>query len=256
MLIFIFFTTYLFLTIFLLLFSSEILAELLTQENEHYETSNGQWKVDSDNKIIKSTRTKRKKRRKRAKVTNLIDLRSQFVRIQVISSVNSIPPMNTWTPIQKNFMIDGNDSLGNIPYMGDETSNYDNNVQEELNQSHEIAFIDAEEQVFIDDELFLELVNAVTKYKDYDDLEVDQNTPLNIVFEAMSAHFPNFGSADELKQRYDLLLEKNKEEQELICAPNIDSDYMESVSREQALHSYHTLFCRRCYMYNCFHHSK
>ncbi|NP_001396760.1 histone-lysine N-methyltransferase EZH2 isoform 9 [Mus musculus] len=170
--------------------------------------------------------------------------------------------------------------LHNIPYMGDEVLDQDGTFIEELIKNYDGKVHGDRECGFINDEIFVELVNALGQYndddddddgddpdereekqKDLEDNRDDKETcpprkfPADKIFEAISSMFPDKGTAEELKEKY-----KELTEQQLPgalppeCTPNIDGPNAKSVQREQSLHSFHTLFCRRCFKYDCFLH--
>ncbi|XP_032906168.1 histone-lysine N-methyltransferase EZH2 isoform X1 [Amblyraja radiata] len=220
----------------------------------------------------------------------------QIIPLKTLNAVASIPVMYSWSPLQQNFMVEDETVLHNIPYMGDEILDQDGTFIEELIKNYDGKVHGDRECGFINDEIFVELVNALTQYsdneeededeeedqenksektdgsdikeetnesrKDYQEINMDvkecdegKKKPCDKIFEAISSMFPDKGTPEELKEKY-----KELTEQQLPgalppeCTPNIDGPNAKSVQREQSLHSFHTLFCRRCFKYDCFLH--
>lgn len=257
-----------------------ISAELLMQESDIQQDASFTWNVEPK---VAYTKYSHVDIMKRAEIIN--NNEKQSVPIMVINAVTPIPTMYTWAPTQQNFMVEDETVLHNIPYMGDEVLDQDGTFIEELIKNYDGKVHGDKDPGFTDDGLFVELVNALMQCKDVDaEVKVEQrdlrsredkikdcednakaaqNGPalkptkiLPIIFEAISAQFPNNGTPYELLQRYIQLTETEQAEQLPECTPNIDGKNAESVCREQTLHSFHTLFCRRCLIYDCFLHRK
>ncbi|XP_070570486.1 histone-lysine N-methyltransferase EZH2-like isoform X2 [Ptychodera flava] len=187
---------------------------------------------------------------------------TQMVPLHVFNNTTSIPTFFTWAPLQQNFMVEDETVLHNIPYMGDEVLDQDCSFIEELIKNYDGKVHGDREGGFINDEIFVELVNALHKLEMEDELgekaddEVLRNRfPSDQIFEAVSSVFPDKGSAEELREKFKELTEsQDPNSLPPECTPNIDGPDAQSVQREQSLHSFHTLFCRRCFKYDCFLH--
>uniref|UniRef100_A0A7N5ZQC8 [histone H3]-lysine(27) N-trimethyltransferase n=1 Tax=Anabas testudineus TaxID=64144 RepID=A0A7N5ZQC8_ANATE len=218
----------------------------------------------------------------------------QVIPLKTLNAVASVPVMYSWSPLQQNFMVEDETVLHNIPYMGDEILDQDGTFIEELIKNYDGKVHGDRECGFINDEIFVELVNALSQYSENEDEEEEEEQdfkvdkmdmcdgkehsedprkdglvnnesrtsndstrkfPSDKIFEAISSMFPDKGSTEELKEKY-----KELTEHQLPgalppeCTPNIDGPNARSVQREQSLHSFHTLFCRRCFKYDCFLH--
>uniref|UniRef100_A0A669BH13 Histone-lysine N-methyltransferase EZH2 n=2 Tax=Oreochromis TaxID=8139 RepID=A0A669BH13_ORENI len=206
--------------------------------------------------------------------TDILNQEWKTRRIQPVHIMTSVSSLRGTREVEDETV------LHNIPYMGDEILDQDGTFIEELIKNYDGKVHGDRECGFINDEIFVELVNALAQYSDNedDDEEEEQDFkvdkmdmcdgkehpedprkdglfPSDKIFEAISSMFPDKGSPEELKEKY-----KELTEQQLPgalppeCTPNIDGPNARSVQREQSLHSFHTLFCRRCFKYDCFLH--
>ncbi|XP_074079942.1 histone-lysine N-methyltransferase EZH1 isoform X2 [Macrotis lagotis] len=218
---------------------------------------------------------------------------SQDMLMRSLNTVALVPIMYSWSPLQQNFMVEDETVLCNIPYMGDEVKEEDETFIEELINNYDGKVHGEEEMipgsVLISDAVFLELVDALNQYSDEEEeghnndpsegkqddnkeelpvlrkrkrLTIEGNKksskkqfPNDMIFSAISSMFPENGVPDDMKERYRELTEVS--DPNVLppqCTPNIDGPCAKSVQREQSLHSFHTLFCRRCFKYDCFLH--
>ncbi|XP_078541277.1 histone-lysine N-methyltransferase EZH2 [Lissotriton helveticus] len=212
-------------------------------------------------------------------VTSDWDFPAQTVPLRTLNAVASVPIMYSWSPLQQNFMVEDETVLHNIPYMGDEVLDQDGTFIEELIKNYDGKVHGDRECGFINDEIFVELVGALLLYSDDEDEEDTaanegpggpsyqegagfdstghqvQRLPSDKIFEAISSLFPDKGTAEELREKYkELTVQQPPGALPPECTPNIDGPNARSVQREQSLHSFHTLFCRRCVKYDCFLH--
>lgn len=160
--------------------------------------------------------------------------------------------------------------------MGDEVLDKDSEFIDELIKNYDGKVHGDNDAEFIDDKLFVDLVKAMVPHqskiikegdsdsnsgsgpsKDMDNSNDGDGIPFpnQMLFQAISEMFPNRGTPDELRQSYIELtktIDPNRPPE--YCTPNIDGPNADSVSHDQTLHSFHTLFCRRCFKYDCFLH--
>ncbi|XP_069763314.1 histone-lysine N-methyltransferase EZH1 isoform X2 [Narcine bancroftii] len=214
--------------------------------------------------------------------------KSQTVVQKILSPVAMGPVMYSWAPLQQNFMVEDETVLHNIPYMGDEVLEQDGAFIEELINNYDGKVHGDRECGFLNDEIFTALVRALSQELDgevgvqaavrssgkhnlkreREELQAGREStdsgptdrtsrrlPPDKIFKAIALMFPDRGSSKELRQKYWELTERcDGSTLPPECTPNIDGPNAKSVPRPQSLHSFHTLFCRRCFKYDCFLH--
>ncbi|XP_041372094.1 histone-lysine N-methyltransferase EZH2-like [Gigantopelta aegis] len=204
---------------------------------------------------------------KKCEVVSGFNFPSQTTPLRVMKDLRSIPCMYSWAPLKQNFMVEDETILHNIPYMGDDILDKDGSFIEELLKNYDGKVHGQKDASLMTDNMFIELVRALELL--YPDAETesrkdaceikqekeDSNIPPRIIFEAISMTFPDKGSSENLRKKFKELMEaQDPNTLPPECTPNLDGPNAKSVPREQTMHSFHTLFCRRCFKYDCFLH--
>lgn len=201
--------------------------------------------------------------RTKAEVTSgFREFGTQVVPLRVMNALKPIPSMYSWAPLQQNFVVEDETVLHNIPYMGDDVLEKDTSFIEELIKNYEGKVHGHKDLSQMDDDLFVNLVQSVwknygTQEQGMDGCQSEKKSsfPSEVIFSAISEVFPDKGSGEKLSHKYrDLLETQDPSTLPPECTPNIDGANARSVPREQTMHSFHTLFCRRCFKYDCFLH--
>uniref|UniRef100_A0A8C7PRA1 [histone H3]-lysine(27) N-trimethyltransferase n=1 Tax=Oncorhynchus mykiss TaxID=8022 RepID=A0A8C7PRA1_ONCMY len=199
-----------------------------------------------------------------------VTFKAQAVAMRPLTTVAGIPFMYSWSPLQQNFMVEDETFLHNIPYMGDEVLEQDEAFLEELIDNYDGVHGDREGG-FINDEIFKELVEALSQYSDQEEEEEEAKEKGGKEEEEKGVRKSAGEGTEEAKvgptvffrrkrrsviegKYKDLLEPPSPVKLPPLCTPNIDGPFAKSVQREQSLHSFHTLFCRRCFKYDCFLH--
>uniref|UniRef100_A0A672UJ48 [histone H3]-lysine(27) N-trimethyltransferase n=1 Tax=Strigops habroptila TaxID=2489341 RepID=A0A672UJ48_STRHB len=188
---------------------------------------------------------------------------SQTLYMRTLNTVALVPIMYSWSPLQQNFMVEDETVLCNIPYMGDEVKEEDETFIEELINNYD-GKVHGEEGKNSHDAVFLELVNALNQYSDeeeegHNDSEVKQEDgkeelPVTRKRKRISEAGVCICGCLCVHRYRELTEVSDPNVLPPQCTPNIDGPCAKSVQREQSLHSFHTLFCRRCFKYDCFLH--
>ncbi len=124
--------------------------------------------------------------------------------------------------------------LANIPYVGDNVTDPDEDFINELIENYD-GKVHGEVGGYMNDEMFVDLVNSLVKYdpsnasaKKRVPSATSTTSPDAIIFEKLSEYFPDKGQAVDLKDRYKMLTQPKSKIGSIDCTPNIDVVQMDS----------------------------
>ncbi|XP_065175411.1 histone-lysine N-methyltransferase EZH2-like [Sycon ciliatum] len=195
-----------------------------------------------------------------ASVVNGMDNKQVSLPLCKLNFTPSLPHFSSWASNQQNFIVDDETVLHNIPYMGDELLDKERGFIDDLIQNYEGRVHDAAEASAEDDieddilhQLVLRLSKKLSSSEPDDSTELSMEKAETVLTALVKAYPDKNWNVSKLCDRYRAILQKKG--LDVQCLPNIDGANAQSVPRQQSLHSYHSLFCRRCFKYDCFLHA-
>ena len=189
--------------------------------------------------------------------------------------VPELPRFSTWVSTQQNFLVEDETFLHNIPYLGDKSLEHESAFIEELLKNYEgklhenwrykqhiLGESGGNIKLLIDKIASDPVIRAsgVNTSLSPPQLDADKEEPPLPVFRLLEAAKPLKYPASIVQMRYFsdhtyLGSPKKNPDADSDPGPSLDDPSLPALPKQQLLHSFSTLFCRRCYKYDCFLHS-
>ena len=186
--------------------------------------------------------------------------------------VPELPRYSTWVSTQQNFLVEDETFLHNIPYLGDQSLEHEGSFIEELLRNYEGKLYEnwRFKQKLLGDsaDTIRTLVDRVANdpvicasgidTSLIPPADPDKDTPPLPIFRLLEAAKPLKYPAKIVEIRYfsySMHMPKKNIDSQSEPGPSLDDPSLPALPKQQLLHSFSTLFCRRCYKYDCFLHS-
>lgn len=201
---------------------------------------------------------------KRNRISKKHEVVTHYIPEYFLKILPPLPRMCMWAPIHKNVIVEDENILHHVPYIGDDVVN-DDDWQNELLEFYENR-VHMPADDYMTDDVLSDLVDVLVSKawsKDNKPLPMSIRGPAEpfiidkeLAFELISYYIVDYAfSPEDLKEKYDDYQRiKNKEAIYRETIPNIDGNQATVYTREKALNSFQTLFCRRCFLYDCIAH--